>query len=495
MKTLKMDISKLHISSLRNVIVLAGLASLVMAFSSNNAIAASSRPLPSPAILMYDYSDLGYQTFPSVWEDVFTVATIIEGQTSNVTLINRLRSEGKIFVYTVSNTFPDTATVEDVVTAWAAPFENTLNGQLPGGFDGICIDELHSSGVDGSAESIRVVNALQTLRQRYPNKYIMAAGVWKLGMSGSSFWVQGQSFDNQLLAVRDYCDLFFQENYISESNIQLFFFNDIASNINNRISGLLAKTIYGLGIPQSTPLACDNSPYINFNEYLDCQFHTILNNILAKTMPGVGFWIFYRARPETILHCSELCRHYYYQNKTTYYGSGNYNSTLILDPSFELGSARWRTSTATFFTPYSQVPVTIPSQHYSTASHENSCLKTTRGAIANRIRQIVSVEPGAWHRLSGYVTANTQNFGATIGAFDHRGEAYFTTSKTFNLTFTTVPDKKWNRISIRFKVPTSTTKMVLFFTDKPSAQNTVMYWDFFELEKDYIDQTIPEVTW
>jgi len=477
----------------------AGLAFLLLLATGTSCLAlsdsggsGSSRPMPSPAILMYGYSDGSYASLPTVWDQILSVATIIEGSTTNADFVKQLRAEGKIFTYHVVNTFSDTTTAQEVADTWGAPFENTLNGQLPGGFDAICIDELHASA-DGTLDSNRVVQALQILRQRYPNKYIMAAGVWQLGFSGDQNYVQGQKFDNQLKAVRDYCDLFFLENYITESNIQIYVFKMMATNVNKRVSGLLGKTIFGLCISQSDPFAYDNSPFVNFSEYLDGQFYTIRNDALMTTMPGVGFWVFYRARPETLLHCAELCRHYYYQNLRTYYGMGSYNTILVRDPSFEdSNNVVWRTSTATAFTPYTQVPSSIPSVHYTLASHGNKCLKTTRGSIPNRIRQIATVEPGAWYRLSGYVASETGYYSVVIGAFDYRGEGYFHVSKTRTHTYS---DPKWIRPSIRFQVPQDTNKIVIYVSDSPCTQSTVLYWDFFELEKDYIDGTIPSVNW
>jgi hypothetical protein len=457
--------------------------------------AETSLPLPSPAIHMYGYGDSSDDTTKALWDSVLSVATIIEGSTEKADFVKELRAKGKIFAYHVVNTFSASATAEDVANAWAVPFENTLNGQLPGGFDAVCIDELHGAA-DGSSDSVRVVNALQLLRQRYPNKYIMAAGVWQLGLSGDSRYVGGASYDNQLRAVRDYCDLFFLENYVTESNVQIDFFKMMATNVNRRVPGLLAKTIFGLAISQSNPFAYDNSPYINFNEYLDGQFHTIRNDALMKGMPGIGFWVFYRARPETLLHCVELCKHYYYQNLKTYYGEGRYDNILIQDPGFDAGNAvAWRTSTAAAFTPYADLPGTIPPQHYSIANHGTSCLQTTRGPIASRIRQIATVSPGAWYRLSGYVTSNSLTYGATLGVFDYRGEAFFHVNETFPLTCSYYLPTKWKRISLRFKVPADTNKIVIYFSDEPSEQNSVVYWDFFELEKDYIDGPIPSASW
>lgn len=457
--------------------------------------ASSNRPLPSPAIHMYGFSDGGYQYQSEIWDQILSVATIIEGTTQNAAFVKQLQSQGKIFAYHVVNTFSDSTTAEEVANTWAIPFQNTLYGKLPDGFDAVCIDELHSYA-DGSANSIRTINAIKILRQRYPNKYIMAAGVWQLGLSGDTYYVGGTSYDNQLKAVRDDCDLFFLENYITESNIQIYIFDRMARNVNSRVPGLLSKTIFGLGIAQSTPFAYDNSPFINFNEYLDAQFHTIRNDSLMKTMPGIGFWVFYRARPETLLHCAELCKHYYYENKTNYYGQGQYNNILLQDPGFDAGNTvAWRISNISDIINYASLSDTIPAQHYSLASHGTNCLKTTRGSIASRIRQIVSVEPGCWYRLSGYVTSNSSTFKATLGAFDHRGEAYFQTSKNFTFSSTSDVNTKWKRIAIRFQVPQDTHKLVIYFSDEPSETGTILFWDFFEFEKDYINQSIPSIIW
>jgi len=131
--------------------------------------ASSNRPLPSPAIHMYGFSDGGYQYQSEIWDQILSVATIIEGTTQNAAFVKQLQSQGKIFAYHVVNTFSDSTTAEEVANTWAIPFQNTLYGKLPDGFDAVCIDELHSYA-DGSANSIRTINAIKILRQRYPNK-------------------------------------------------------------------------------------------------------------------------------------------------------------------------------------------------------------------------------------------------------------------------------------------------------------------------------------
>ena len=141
--------------------------------------------LPSPALFMYGYGDAQTENpqTAALWRKLFGTFNIIEGTTTNADFVKRLRADGKVFAHHVVNTFEETATVDDIVAAWSAPFRNDLDGELPGGFDAIAVDELHSNP-DGTPESKRVVAALRQLRERYPNKLILVSCVWKLAFSG-----------------------------------------------------------------------------------------------------------------------------------------------------------------------------------------------------------------------------------------------------------------------------------------------------------------------
>ena len=91
------------------------------------------------------------------------------------------------------------------------PFEDTLGGRLPGGYDAIAIDELHAAHKDGTAHSDAVVAVLQRLRENYPNKGVYVAAVWAYGGKSADY-------SDQLRAVKGYADMLMLEVYIREGN-------------------------------------------------------------------------------------------------------------------------------------------------------------------------------------------------------------------------------------------------------------------------------------
>ena len=84
-----------------------------------------------------------------------------------------------------------------------------------------------------------------------------------------------------------------------------------ARNVHDNSPGLLEKTIYILQIAQTPPYTADDNPNVNFFSFLESQFADIRNGPLTQRMPGIGFWVFYRAKPETVEEVLQLVKQYY----------------------------------------------------------------------------------------------------------------------------------------------------------------------------------------
>ncbi len=125
---------------------------------------------------MYGHSDDAGVT--KAFRKLIPQFNVIEGTSSNAAFIKELRTKGCIYAAHVTN--PVSATEDELVAEWRAPFEKDLGGQLPGGYDAIAIDELRANP-DGSTQSQRVCGALAKLRELYPKKQIYAAATWHLG--------------------------------------------------------------------------------------------------------------------------------------------------------------------------------------------------------------------------------------------------------------------------------------------------------------------------
>jgi len=271
---------------------------------------------------MYGYADTlsgkpifwtGNDQFRAMWEKTFPVFNVIDGLTSDAELVKSLRAQGKVFAYHVSNTIDEKhQTAEDFVSAWSAPFENTLEGKLPGGFDAISIDEFHSYP-DGSRESQLQNESLRQVRERFPDRLILVSGVWKLadGGPGSLDSDKKVTYDDTLNALGKYADIFVLENYQRTGNPQFEFFESMPKNIESRCPGLLEKTIFALYISQAAPFIADDDPAVNLYEFLEAQINLTKIGRLSRKMPGIGYWVFYRSKPATIEEVVRLTAEHY----------------------------------------------------------------------------------------------------------------------------------------------------------------------------------------
>jgi hypothetical protein len=287
---------------------------LILLLGTAGTMAAERRmPLPNPVLFMYGYGDSISDEYRPIWEKTLKAFTAFDGITQDAKLVKRLRSEGKIFAYHVWNPVDaGNKTVEGLVASWSAPFENTLGGGLPGGFDGITIDEFRSCP-DGSEDSRMLIEALRRVRLRYPDRLIFVSGVWLLADGGPHglFGLGQSTYDDVLNAIYTYADIFILENYQRTRKPQFQMFESMAKNIETRRPGLLKKTIYALYISQSAPFFADDDPKVNFYDFLESQLTLIKAGDDTRRMPGVGYWVFYRSKPETLEKVVSLTERYF----------------------------------------------------------------------------------------------------------------------------------------------------------------------------------------
>jgi hypothetical protein len=348
---------------------------------------------------MYGFAD----TQLPLWADTFDQVNIVTGATKDAALVKKLRERGVVFAYQVTNTESERRkTTQDFLAQWSVPFDDDLGGELPGGFDAISIDEFHSDP-DGSPAAQRTVETLRLLRARYPDKLIYGWGVWRLADGGpNSLYTQGKTFDEQLRAINECCDLFLLENYIREGNPQLDLFERFAQNLESRVPGLLKKTLFGLYLSQSEPFIADDDCKYDFSGFLDEQFHLLRNSEVCRDMPGVAYWCFYRAKADTIAHVNELSRHYLTEGQQGYYGDGSYRQ-LVRDPSFESDIGAWDLvgdeDTDMHVVTYEQAQ--IPAKHGS-VPHGVRCLRMQPQRASCRAEQRLALKSNTWYTLSAY---------------------------------------------------------------------------------------------
>ena len=447
--------------------------------------------IPRPAIFMWGYSDSSRASEKKLWDLTLQTVNIIEGLTSNAEFVRELRAEGKVFAWHVVNRIKEGDSVESIVEKWSEPFRDTLKGKLPGGFDAISIDELHP-WPDGDARSELVIKALAELKRRYPGKLILAAVRWQVAASGLKR-VKGEVYDRQLRAIRDKVDLVFLEFYLNEVNPQFHVFGELAENVERLAPGILDKSIYGLGIPQNKPFPYgDSSPHVDFGDYLDKQIHTIRNHPLASKMPGIGYWVFYRARSTTIQHVLNLSRHYYLDGKKSFYGDGDYSS-LVKSPSFEKGLEGWKVKgKGAEVISYKEVPDITPWHSAKFASHGKRLLRILAASEKKscEVSQEIPVEPGTTYILTGWVAApegTVVSLGYSCSVKDPSKEVVGGgTGRVSGSSGLKKGEPKyiWSRLSLPITTGPGTTAVTIDLSDSTGKP---IYYDFIELERGYPD--------
>jgi len=365
-----------------------------------------------PFICMYGHSDDVGVT--DAFRRIIPPFNVIEGTSRDAVFIKELRARDAVYAAHVTN--PESATAEELLAVWRAPFEDNLGGGLPGGYDAIAIDELRANP-DGSVQSERVCAALRQLRLLYPNKGIFAAAVWHLGYESAKY-------SDQLRAVNQYADMLMLEAYLRETKQAYGYFASWADNLQAAVPGILRKTVYGLGISQRGHVF-DDSTDVGFWGHLDQQFQSIRTDADASTMPGVMFWVYYRSETEfTPDYVARLVDHYYIRKRTGYLGDGT-TRQLISNPQFET-LAGWagtpgKGGTVDRFT-YASAGIENDHGDYGWASHGAHGLKMVRGDTPNRVSfKVTDMDPNWVYTVSAWVTSKAPGQGAGLIIADPDG--------------------------------------------------------------------------
>ena len=434
--------------------------------------------VPQPFLCMYGHSDNAGVT--DAFRKFIPPFNVIEGTSSDAGFIKELRASGRLYAAHVNNSA--SATSNDLLTAWRAPFDNTLGGQLPGGFDAIAIDELLSASTDGTTQSDNVVWALQQLRALYPGKRIFVAAVWQYAQSAGSY-------SDQLNAVNNYTDMLMLEKYMPERNLS-YWSATYADNLKATVPGILSKTVFGLYIAQHGFVADDKSN-VGYWGMLDEQFHRIKNDADASIMPGLMFWAYYRSETElTPAYCARLFDHYYIQGNTSYFGDGS-TAQLISNPGFEGSTSGWlltpgaggsvaqfNISSEGIRDDHSADPIRNMGQGPSYVTHNSSGLKMVRGSTYNKASYQVAVNTSMTYTVSAWVLANLDNSKAKVTITESDDTPIASEEILHAGTY------DYARIAFNFVPPSSPIKIVL--NDEPTTSGRTLYWDFIELEDAYL---------
>jgi len=435
-------------------------------------------------LFMSGYHD---EADPYFSQNVLPYFNVIGGTTTNAAFVESVRSQGKIFSHHVFNN-PAATTVQELVDTWRVPFDNTLGGALPGGFDAVHIDEIHPTP-NGSAESLRVIAALEQLRALYPNKQIYTWSQWQLADGGPNtlFGNPADSFSDVLNAINDVADMNMLEHYIREGNNQTHLFNTFADNLESFVPGVLDKTVFGLYTSQGG-FAADDSTDVGYWGFLDAQLHAIRNDPEMSTMPGASFWVHYRSEPLTSEFAGRLVDHYFTQGNSGYFGDGNFVQ-LVSNPQFEVDTNGWvltpafEDSLSRF--QYSSEGVLDYHDAFGLALHGGSGLKMERGVQSNQADYSISVDPNLTYTVSAFVLAGSGSSDqAAVEIIDSTGSLI--AGKKVIDAAPVVGTGDWKRIMFHFDLAADQNEIRIRLTDQSSAPGTILYWDFVELEEAFV---------
>jgi hypothetical protein len=425
---------------------------------------------PKPFICMYGHSDDAGVT--KAFRKLIPQFNVIEGTSSNAAFIKELRTKGCIYAAHVTN--PVSATEDELVAEWRAPFENDLGGQLPGGYDAIAIDELRANP-DGGTQSQRVCGALAKLRELYPKKQIYAAATWHLGYEAAKY-------TQQLRAVHEHVDMLMLEAYLRETKPAFGYFANWADQLKAIEPSLLQKTVYGLGVAQRGYLY-DDTTEVGFLGHLDRQFFAIRTDADAAKMPGIMFWVYYRSETDvTPEYLARLVDHYYLQKKTDFFGNGD-TKQLVANPQFETLDG-WKLTAGAGgrveqFRYGSINGLQNDHDDHGWSSHGEHGLKMVRGRTNNVAEFKVSgLDPRMTYVASVWVNADKPGRRAGLRIAD--AEAQVIAERETDRAGRGTQWNEWTRLILRFTPSMPDVRIELH--DAKAEPGTVLFWDFVELE-------------
>ncbi len=449
---------------------------LILAMALDQAVYAATLP---DQILYQDGYSVVWQGTESFNEDLRDYFTVIGGNTTDAGLVQQLRSEGKIFAYNVG--YNPSFTTQQLVDLWSVPFNNTLGGALPGGFDAIEIDEILPYA-NGTVESNRIVGALAQLRAEYPDKIIATFTAQELGWNPATY-------SNLWNGINNYADLNLFEAYIDERAApgNVLWHANMAILIDNQTPGLIDKTIFAL-LSYQGAYPADTTTDIGFWGFLDAQMHAIRNHPVASRMPGVGSYTYTLGLTTDFM--GRAMDHYYIQGNTDYFGDGDMTQA-VSNPQFENSTAGWDLAMGVggwvgIFN-YNGEPVSSTHDLYNRTSHGNYGLKTIRGSTANEISFAATVEAGLTYNISANVHAGAG------GDLDDAKVQIMTDSGNLiaerlgsQITEPSGWLAPWRAITFNFVVNPGQEDIRIVLTDDAANPGDVFYWDFVQMEDGFV---------
>ena len=457
----------------------------------DNVILAPVKVDPTPSrVPIPDVPDF-YSSFDPHWIDALGAINMANDSTDDVALLAKLRKRGVLLLsrVTVPNRGREVkddvdAQADELLAHWMTPFHDTKAGAVPGGADGIIIDELEGFSNDAPRVAIWE-KALGELRHLFPNKVI---AVWGSN-SIAALTDKGESRSRVMKMLATNADLFMIEIYQATCDRNpgpdwitgkrgygrnLPEFAAAASVIGNACPDLLPKTVVCLVTAQNVGMNFDIGAEHNFINWLRVQMTNIprLGRDGELGFAGVGQWVSYRARLSTLIAFEQYASRIFLSDQTPKRLSDDDSLNPVRDPSFEMEEASpWLFSGPARSAAYADTG--LPDLHDKKVEHLSRFAEIGAGTTPGSVRQTVKVQPEGCYELSVYALPMSDKATVTVCVLD--GKIVLATASETIYS----PTKWWVRLPVTFQA--STGKVSIEITTAGSDPGETIAVDFVDL--------------
>lgn len=459
----------------------------------DNVTVAPAEVDPTPSRVAIPKVPVFYSSFDPRWVDALGAINIVSGGTQDVRHLAELRGRGVLLLsrVTVPNRGQEVkddvdAQAEELLAHWLRPFHDTKEGAVPGGADGIIIDELEAFTNDAPRLAIWET-ALAELRRLYPRKVI---AVWGSGAIAAPA-PAGETRSRLMEMLARSTDLFMIEIYQAscERNTEpgwvtgkrsygrdLSEYAMAAKVIGETCPELLPKTVVCLVTAQNVGMNFDIGAEQNFIKWLKVQMTHVprLGRDGELGFAGIGQWVSYRARLSTLVAFEQHAREIFLADTTPVALGDDDAGSGVGDPSFEAQEdSPWIFAGPARRAKYGGTE--LPDLHDKKVEHFQHFAEIGTGARAGSVRQVVRVDGGKCYELSAYALPVSGEATVRVRALDGE-EELAGASETMH-----GPTAWWVRVPVTFRVPPGRERVTIEITTDGSDAGERIAVDFVDL--------------
>ncbi len=446
------------------------------------------QPNPTPSMVSIPKIPVYYSSWDPQWLDVLKAVNVIDSEIPDVRTFAKLRKRGVLVLSRVSvinrgrkikNADDFKKQCDELVAQWISPFIDTKEGAIPGGADGIVIDELEP--FDNDAPRLALwEKALGRVRRLFPNKVI---AVWGSGSIGSA---PGSKHSRVMKMLDTYADLFMLEIYQATCpksqrsyGRNLSEYPIAARVIAHTSPNLISKTVVVLVTAENVMMNFDISPYHNMVKWLKVQLTNIPRLGREKFgFAGIGQWVSYRAQTTTLIAFEKYVKEIFLADTKPIPLKDDDARNALLEPSFEHTNSKvWKIDGAKSSCRYAAYKEhkSIPPLHDKKVEHGGYFIKMTRKNTPVAIYQDVKVQSGKSYQISVYTLPLSSR---AIGEIKVSAGNKILAKATGKMCG---PTKWWVRLACTFTVPEDQSAVRIEFNDNGCNVGESLAYDWVDL--------------